>query len=292
MKPYINIIGVHSAIGSYLYNDFQSRFIVNGSYRNHAQEAKNIYLDITNRALLETVLPQFNHSFVLLLSALKDVKKCEESYDLAYNINTKPIEDIIGIIEKEQLDIKLIYLSSDYVFDGINGNYSPDDLTNPQTNYGRTKLASESLLKKSKINYKIIRTSACLGPRMSFWEWLLDALRDGGRVELFSNVYFTPTPVNFLSDVLKDIIVNFDNIPDPVLHAAGPFRFSRFEFAQKIQSLLHTGAMLIPVENKFNDNIFQHDLSLKQSEYIKELANINSLDEYLRGPHRGLLAAL
>jgi dTDP-4-dehydrorhamnose reductase len=279
MNQLVNIIGANSAIGSYLYNEFKRYFEINGTYHTYRLAPENVYLDITNSSLLESVLLQFNNSTVIILSAVKDIKQCEEDYRYAMRINVQPVQNIIEIVEKKRLKIKLIFFSSDYVFEGTKGNYTVEDKQNPQTNYGRTKAAAERMLMFSNIEYKIIRISAVMGPRTTFFVWLLDVLKKCGMAELYSNIYFTPTPINFLALAVKEIIYNFDFLPDKILHVSGDQRLSRYDFAQKIQRLIHTNAKLIPVEKNIGDNI-QIDLSLVQSEYIRRL-NTRSLDDYL-----------
>lgn len=284
MKPKVNIIGVNSVIGSNLYRHLMPSCMVNGTYFNTKLEPCNLFLDITNRASLMEVLPRFDCSIVILLSAIKDVKKCEENYEFAYRMNTKPVQDIIEIIQEKGLDIRFIYFSSDYVFEGSTGNYRHDSPLNPKTNYGRTKAAAERLLNTSKIDYKIIRTSAIMGPRAPFFSWLVEAIKKGEGIRLFKNVYFTPTPINFLSGVMEKVINDYytDSLSVPaILHIVGEQRLSRFEFGTAMYDILQGTGRLIPEEKDLSGDIFQHDLSMEQSSYVKKLPN-KSLFEYLK----------
>lgn len=276
MKPKVNIIGVNSVIGSYLYSALQTTCTINGTYFNHKIETGNIYLDITNYENLLDVLSQFDGSIVILLSACKDVKKCEENYDLSYRLNTQPVKDIVEIIEKNRYNIKFIFFSSDYVFEGTTGNYAPESLLNPKTNYGRTKAAAENLLMHSKIDNIIIRTSSVMGPRALFFTWLIKAIKNGEDIELFSNIYFSPTPINFLSEIMIKVINDYYytplNVPS-IMHIVGERRLSRFELAREIYFILKGNGRLIPVIKDLANDTFQKDLSMKQSEYVKNIQN-------------------
>ncbi|MCL1814837.1 MAG: sugar nucleotide-binding protein [Treponema sp.] len=283
MKPKVNIIGVEGFIGSYLYKDLQASCIINGTYFNHKTETANLYLDITKHDILQDVLSQFDDSIVILLSASKDVKKCEESYEFAYQINTQPVQSIIEIIEKNRLDIKFIFFSSDYVFEGTTGYYSVDSSLNPKTNYGRTKAAAEGLLKSSKIDFRIVRTSAVMGYGSPFFTWLTNAIKEGEDIELFDNVFFTPTPINFLSEIIMNVIADYNDSPlsvPSILHIVGECRLSRFEFAQSIASILQKNGHLLPIEKNLSIDTFQHDLSMEQSIYVKKLQK-KCFHEYL-----------
>ncbi|MDR2001927.1 MAG: sugar nucleotide-binding protein [Prevotella sp.] len=283
----INIVGANGVIGSYIYKRLLKAYgSVYGTYCNNLpidinDSGNNIFLDITNRELLEKVFLSFDGSLVILLSSLKDVKKCEADYENACKINTWPIRQIIDLIKVNKLDIKLVYFSSDYVFEGTKGHYGPFDPLYPKTNYGRTKALAEQYLRESDLDYKIIRTSAVMGPRAPFYTWLLNAINNEDQIELFNNVYFTPTPINFLYDVILNIVGNYEKISDTILHIVGEKRLSRFEFAEKINSLFTKKARLIPIEKDLSIDTFQYDLSMIQSLYVKNLQN-KTLFEYLK----------
>jgi dTDP-4-dehydrorhamnose reductase len=281
------IVGSNGVIGSYLYRKLTGKYpSVCGSYCNNppidtGNSGNSIFLDITSRESLEKNFINFDGSVVLFLSALKDVRKCEENYENAYKYNTWPVRQIIDIITIHRLDIKFIYFSSDYVFEGTKGNYSPFDPLCPKTNYGRTKALSEQYLRDSCLNFKIIRTSAVMGRGSPFYTWLLNAIGNEERIEVFNNVYFTPTPINFLYEMVVNVMENYENIPDTVLHIVGEQRLSRFEFSKKMNNILNKKARLIPIEKDLSGDTFQHDLSMAQSLYVKNLQD-KALFDYLK----------
>jgi dTDP-4-dehydrorhamnose reductase len=230
---------------------------------------------------LEKAFLKFDGSTVLFLSSLKDVKKCEENYENAFKINTWSIAQTIDIIKTNKLDIRLIYFSSDYVFEGTKGNYCPLDSLNPKTNYGRTKALAEQHLQDSGLNFKIIRTSAVMGPRAPFYTWLLNAINNEDRIEVFNNVYFTPTPINFLYDMIVEVIEHYDDVVDNLLHIVGERRLSRLAFAEIVNTFFVKKAKLIPVEKDLSHDTFQPDLSMLQSNIIKNMQHRAFLD-YMR----------
>lgn len=271
----INIIGIDGFIGGHLFRHLRSinAFAVNGTYFDRQIDDANLYLDITDKSNLEDILKQFDHCTLILLSASKDVKKCEQDGAFAHRINTQPIKDIIDIITAFNLDIRFIFFSSDYVFDGQKGNYEPTSMLNPRTNYGKTKRDAEVLLSNSSISYKIIRTSAVMGIGSVFFDWLRDALMQNKDLELYTDVYFTPTPINFLCEVMAAVLVSYDEIHDMIIHIVGGSRFSRYQLAQLVQSLLpEHHARIVPAECANNASLlFQRDLSMLQSDCVRKL---------------------
>lgn len=89
-------------------------------------------------------------------AALTDVKKIEIDPTDAYDTN---VIGTINVIKAcKQFNVKLIFISTDYVFDGKKGNYTPDDPINPLSKYAKTKAAAE-LLVRTYDNSLVIRTS-------------------------------------------------------------------------------------------------------------------------------------
>lgn len=285
----VNIIGVGGFIGSHLYRYLQPFFRVSGSYFTRRQENHNIFLDITDINSIREVLLKFNHSTIILLSGLKDVAECEENPRRAYQLNTLPVKEITEITEQEGLDIRLLYFSSDYVFDGRGGNYRPDSPLNPWTNYGRSKKEAEISLSQSRLDYKIIRTSSVMGQGSVFLGWLLEQLRREGEIPLFGNVMFTPTPVNFLCEMIAAIIRQYPQINERILHVTGEKKCSRFEFGQQVQALCHQSpAMLKSVDKDLSQGTFHADLSMLQSEFVRQ-NQTRAFHEYLAQAARELI---
>lgn len=222
-------------------------------------------LDITKYQDWETFLTKQMPDFLILLAGSKDVKKLEQDADFAYKINTQPTKDIIDIIEKNDLKTKMIFFSSDYVFDGKKGDYKTDDKTEPKTNYGRSKLDAEKALLKSNIDFKIIRTSAVMGEGGVFYEWLKGELLRGNKIDLYGNVYFTPTPIQLLNESILKIVDNFEKINEKIIHIVGDKKLSRYEFGLLIKKELKSKSDIIKTEADISHTTFCNDLSMVQS---------------------------
>ena len=119
-------------------------------------------LDITNFLITEKMLLKHNPNIIIHLAAYTDVDKAEDNIETARKINFEGTKNLAKICSK--LDIKLIYISTDYVFDGLkNSPYEPQDKPNPINNYGLSKLEGENTIKKYCKNYIIARTSWLYG---------------------------------------------------------------------------------------------------------------------------------
>ena len=100
-------------------------------------------LDLTNLELIFDVLNKYKPSAIIHLAAYTDVDGAEDNNDQAMCINHKATSEIVSYCEK--FGIPLIYLSSDYVFDGQKkGSYVESDLINPLGVYGKSKALSKT----------------------------------------------------------------------------------------------------------------------------------------------------
>ena len=99
-------------------------------------------LDITNTDNIEEVFDLYKPDFVVHCAAYTNVDKAEEEKELAFKINAEGTENLANACKKA--DIPILYISTDYVFDGTKkGKYLPDDKTNPINIYGASKLAGQ-----------------------------------------------------------------------------------------------------------------------------------------------------
>lgn len=281
----IVIIGASGFIGSTMFNYLSQKlsndYVVKGTYFSNKRANELQYMDITDSKRIEHYLLMEKPDFILMLAGSKDVKKCEMDYSFAYKMNTQPVEFIVDTIKKHELDTKLIFFSTDYVFDGEEGNYTTKDIPNPITNYGKTKLLAERVLFESNIDFKIIRTGAVMGKNGIFFDWLLRALNIENNVSVFDNVFFSPTPIQLLNEIVCALILNYENIPEKLLHIVGDQRLNRYQFAMMISRLIKTKcAYLIPENANLEQSLFHKDLSLNQSDFVRE-RQTKSLDEYL-----------
>jgi len=269
------IIGADGFIGKSMYEYFlrnsNKDLYIKGTYFN-SSIVNCDFLDVTIKNNLNTYVVENKPDFIIHLAGTKDVKLCEDNFEFAYKLNTQPVFDLINIIETSKISSKLLYFSSDYVFDGEKGNYKSNEPTNPRTNYGKSKALAEKALLNSNINFKIIRTSAVLGKGANFFDWLINGIKYEKSINLFDNTYFSPTPQIFLNKMILYTILNYDNIPNKILHIVGEKRLTRYDLAVYIkENIINSNIEIIPIKVDLLNSTFQKDLSLQQSNFIKKI---------------------
>lgn len=284
-KKRILIIGASGFIGRsvyrYLKKNLHDKFEITGTYCSSKSPNDLERLDITSFEDLENFLLQYVPDFVLLLAGTKNVQECEDNYSSALILNTQPSISLINIISNHKLHTRVIFFSTDYIFDGKRGGYKETDLPNPQTNYGKTKFLAEKAFLDSNINYKIIRTAAVMGKGGTFFDWLLTTMQKEREIVMYNNIFFTPTPLGLLNESIASIIKYYDKIDQKILHIVGERKLSRYQFALMVKKYLNSECSIIAEEKIDNNLLFQNDLSLIPSDIINNW-KMKSFEEYLK----------
>ena len=171
----------------------------------------------------------FIQTSVHLPAALTNVDFCETHSDSSYEINVLGAVNVVR--SADHVDAKLVYFSSDYVFDGFNGPYAEVDPANPICEYGRHKLLSEHYVALHARRYLIVRTTVVYGwesQRKNFIVRLADRLRRGERVQIPMDQVGSPTFVSNLAEAVVELIA-LD--VQGLFHLAGPQLVTRYDFA-------------------------------------------------------------
>ena len=127
-------------------------------------------------------------------------------------------------------DAKIIYISTDFVFDGINGPYTEDDRKNPVSVYGLSKDLGERCLFDTDL---IVRTTVLYDShKEDFVTWVLRELKEKGTVEVSHRMITSPTNVYHLAEALLWLVTN--PIEHSVINIACENPLSRWEFAVSI----------------------------------------------------------
>lgn len=187
-------------------------------------------LDITDYKACKSIISKEKPKMVIHCAAYTNVDKAEEDLVTATRINVKGTENIAKTCA--EFDITLVYISTDYVFDGTKCSpYTPDDKPNPINNYGLTKLQGENIVKKYCQKFYTIRTSWLYGHHgKNFVETML-ALKDKDELKVVNDQYGCPTWTVELANGIVDILENKDF---GIYHVCGSGNTSWYEFAKEI----------------------------------------------------------
>jgi len=208
---------------------------VYGLYLNHSPSMGfKIKMDITDFNGVEKLINQLKPHAIIHCAAITDVDLCERNRDLALKVNYEATKVIAKASEK--IDAHMIYISTDYVFDGLKGMYREEDKPNPINTYGLTKLLGESAVMENCSRSLIARASVIYGSKpaagkVNFALWVMGKLKSGERVKVLKDQYVSPTlNTNLALMILDALEMNLTGI----IHMSGATRVSRYEFAIQI----------------------------------------------------------
>lgn len=226
------------------------------------------HMDITNPQLVSKVIEEIKPDIIIHAAGFSNLKLSDQSPDTAYTINVKGIKNIVDAIKSTKT--KLIFLSSDYVFDGAKGNYRETDYAYPKTVYGNTKLEAENYIRTCVDNYIIIRTANVYGRGGNFFNFLLSELNQNKTIEAFYDTYYTPTYIDYLIDCIKRLL---EKDYKGTIHIVGKEEISRYGFALKMARVMNKDTELIRSVSQPKDGVISQNSSLNSDLSDKILGN-------------------
>lgn len=193
-------------------------------------------VDIVNLAKLREFVSNKDIKWIINCAAYTAVDKAETQQDLARSVNAIGIQNI-GKVAKEK-DAKVIHISTDYVFDGLDtSEYKESMKINPQTVYGKTKAEGEELLFKETDKAFILRTSWLYGKYgNNFIFTILRLLNEKSILEIVDDQTGSPTYTKDLVNALAKIIQQ-DSHQYGIYHFSNRNKTDWFEFADTIYKL-------------------------------------------------------
>lgn len=196
MKFFIN--GVNGQLGFDIVRELEKR-----GYKEYLATTKED-LDITNKKEVLKTIQDYKPDIIFHCAAYTAVDKAENDKENAYKINVTGTENIL--LAAQKIGAKIIYVSTDYVFDGTkDGLYEVNDSTNPINIYGQTKLKGEEIVKKYPKHF-IARTSWVFGIHgHNFVKTMLKLSETKTEVRVINDQFGSPTYTVDLAKALVDL---------------------------------------------------------------------------------------
>ena len=279
------VLGGSGLIGKELIKKASVRHKIFATYNNRDFTMSNIttlkFLFPNDLEKLEFFLIKESPDVVINLIGISELNYCENNKKKIYELNTEFTEKISNICNK--INSKFIHISTDYVFDGKDGNYKEEDITNPINYYGYTKQISEI----KALNYSnsvVIRTSFIYDSKLetNFLKFIFKKLDKGEEVIIFDDVFATPI---FLDELIEGILKIIDSNEIGIFHIVGNECVSRFNFAKIIARKLELNEkLIIPKSVKIIEKkILRPQNSCLNNNKIKEILGVkfSKLEENL-----------
>jgi dTDP-4-dehydrorhamnose reductase len=213
-------------------------------YEVYATDKNN--MSITSKEAVSKAFEQIKPDIVIHCAAYTNVDKAEEETQTARQLNVIGTENIAKMCAKT--NAALVYISTDYVFDGeLDRPYTPDDNPNPQNQYGFTKWEGEMKVIQHCPNHYIVRTSWLYGIHgKNFVETML-SLFDKPLLTVVDDQIGCPT---WTVDLANAIIQIIQTKSYGTYHACGGGYTSWYGFAKEIFKLAKKEVNLVPCKTE------------------------------------------
>jgi dTDP-4-dehydrorhamnose reductase len=240
MKKRVLVTGATGQLAAYLIRELVDREFRVTAW-SHSQPATVFGIpaspvDITDSIRLQTVFRETAPDVVIHAAAIAAVSDCARDPDRAEAVNTSATAALAELCDG--CSARLVFVSTDLVFDGERAPYCESDEPAPLSVYGRTKAAGERAV-LAWPGHAVVRISLLFGPslngRPNFFDQQVAALRGGQPIRLFHDEWRTPLG---LATAAKALIAIADSDVTGILHVGGAERMSRVEMGERLARFL------------------------------------------------------
>jgi len=208
-------------------------------------------LDITHKESIENFVDDHRIDIIINAAAYTAVDKAEEDRTNADKVNHLSTKYLAEVVKNKH--IKLIHISTDYVFNGENFKpYTEDNTTNPNGVYGQTKLEGEKAMQSvGPKNSIIIRTSWVYSSfGANFVKTMLRLGKERSSLGVMYDQVGTPTYARDLAQTILDIIPKIKNEKVEIYHYSNEGVLSWYDFAKEIMHMAKIECEINPIETK------------------------------------------
>jgi dTDP-4-dehydrorhamnose reductase len=239
------VTGASGLLGSSFVLAAASKWNVIGYYHGHVFKPPGVDcvpIDLNN---LETIAPALNASrpdLIIHLAAYTKPDWCEDHQRETERLNVLATERLAEWAAERK--VRIVFLSTDSIFDGKKGEYVERDVPRPLNVYATTKLQAEMIVRSATADHLIVRANMYgwnAQEKQSLAEWILERLLRAQQVPGFVDVIFSPLLVNTLADVILELI---ERQASGTYHVASADSISKYDFASSLASLFGLDASL------------------------------------------------
>lgn len=206
-------------------------------------------VNLRNTVSVQQLLEKHHPDIIIHAAAMTQVDECERNKDACWDTNVAATRYLIQAAEK--YNAFFLFLSTDFIFDGLEGPYREDDAPNPLSYYGASKVAAERMIKNSKLPWAIVRTVLVYGTaidmqRSNIITWVKGNLQQGKKIKVVDDQWRTPTLVQDLAEGCKLVA---DKKATGVFHISGSEMLSPYEMAVQTAQFFKLDPRLIEKVN-------------------------------------------
>lgn len=199
---------------------------------------ESVKLDLRSRQEVEKTVEKTAPDIIIHAAAVSSPDLCEKDKQTARDINTGGSHTLLGAAKRAGSP-RMVYISTDMVFDGEKGGYTEQDIPAASNHYGMTKREAETLFLQEYENILVLRISLQYGwgtqRSASFTDWLYTNLKKGVPCHLFTDQFRTPL---YVKDTVRAIeAAGIQSNARGLYHLGGTQKTDRYSFARLFATL-------------------------------------------------------
>lgn len=234
----ILITGISGFIGHYLYKYMPADTIVHGIYNSKKPSFPGVKLIKFDLSELEAYSKlNFDYNVIIHAAAMSGLAECEKNSHYAEQINYKATQKLSEMTAGKKT--RMVYLSTDIVFEGTKGDYLESDKAEPVNIYGKTKKLGELAVMQNSDDYCIARIALCLGKGLggtkNFLDWFRDQITNNQEIRLFNDEIRTPTTPDYIARAVWELALGKYT---GTIHLTGTQKIDRYSLGQQIARYL------------------------------------------------------
>jgi dTDP-4-dehydrorhamnose reductase len=237
------VTGASGLLGNWTVNLASEKFLVTPTDVAEPLHTNALKTDITDADAVRRLFRELGPDVVIHTASETNVDRCETEKDRSWKINVEGTRNIAEACR--ETGSKLVYISTDYVFDGEKGLYTEVDSPNPIDFYGLTKLEGERQAQRRCTRIAVLRTSVLYGShptKQDFVTWVINKLKEAQAITVVEDHFNTPTLAQNLAAMALEVA---SRDLQGVFHTSGCERISRYDFARKIAEAFSLDSNLI-----------------------------------------------
>lgn len=207
-----------------------------------------IIFDLRNLSELDKLISKINPDIIIHVAAIVDIKKCEDNFKKALNVHASATRIM------SQNKCKIIYISTDSIFNGISGNYSENSQPDPLNNYSISKFLGECAVRANSNNYIIIRTNIFgynIPLNNSLAEWSIKMIENENNINGYSDVIFNPIYTKQLAKKISKLIkTDYKG----VLNIGSKQKISKYDFIKYIATQMNKPNIINKVKSNYENS--------------------------------------
>ena len=219
-----------------------------GESKNNSLSGGNfkfLSLDITDGAAVDKLMNEVRPDVLMHAAAMTQVDECELNKIDCWNTNVTATRFLID--SAKETKTRIIFISTDFVFDGLHGPYKEEDEPNPVNYYGSSKLAAEKAVMQSGLDWAIIRTVLVVGntqdgQRQNILTWVKEKLEKGETIKVVDDQVRTPT---YVEDLADGVMLVLEKGSKGIFHIAGKDTLTPYQIATQTAEFLKLNSKLI-----------------------------------------------